>query len=471
MPAVALTFAADAHDPFVDYTRDLIAYATGLRLEPVPDSGGAVDVYYGNDERRPCGLRIPRVGRYDLASVPGLHDPAAARLAAGAGEVFPFDVFSAVRFWLADEGNADAPASAYDEHGRLRADRSAQEALGLREAPVVNAYLLHLRAWLEARLAVEGASPLPEGKRCVIVLSHDVDSPVDPGSPRHAIGAATARVRRAEKPLRSAAYAAGAIAYGLASRVRDPRARHRLFADVMDAEERRGFASTFFFAAVSRFDRQGVRRDVGYDVGRPPLVESLREVAGRGFGIGLHVSYQAGADGTRIAAERRRLEAVAGVPVVGSRHHYWHMTRPFWPSLEAHAQAGLRFDSSVAFNAAPGYRLGVALPFRPWNPETRAAVSVLQVPTLVMDSMLVSGRASVPVAVERFDRLLDGLKRYEGVAALDWHEYTSFPGSRRYATWGNSYLAVLDHLAADPAVLVQTYDSLVAAADEAAGER
>jgi hypothetical protein len=54
------------------------------------------------------------------------------------------------------------------------------------------------------------------------------------------------------------------------------------------------------------------------------------------------------------------------------------------------------------------------------------------------------------------------LKRFEGVAAIDWHEYTSFPASKRYRRWGEAYLALLDQLAADPEIAVQTFDELVA---------
>ena len=175
-------------------------------------------------------------------------------------------------------------------------------------------------------------------------------------------------------------------------------------------------------------------------------------MASRGFGVGLHIGYRARAQAVRIAAERERLEAIAETQVTGSRHHYWHMTRPFWASLEAHGRAGLLFDSSVGFNSAPGYRLGVALPFHPWNPETGSVVPTLQIPTLAMDSMLMLPRAaSVDAVIERFDGVLAALKRYEGVAALDWHEYTSFPGSTRYRAWGEAYLSLLDHLAGDGA--------------------
>jgi hypothetical protein len=76
-----------------------------------------------------------------------------------------------------------------------------------------------------------------------------------------------------------------------------------------------------------------------------------------------------------------------------------------------------------------------------------------------MDSMLFarSGQ-TVDGALERVERLLANLKQFEGVAAFDWHEYTSFPASKRYRTWGDGYLAILDLLASDPQVAVLTYE-------------
>jgi hypothetical protein len=462
MVRAEISFGADAPDPFVDYAVDLIARATGIGLR-APRDGAEVDVYYGDDVARPCRLRIPRVAGYTAATVPRRPDTGSVAYQASASRDLPFDLFSAVRFWLADEANAAAPPDAFDEHDRLRAERSTQEALGLREVPIVNAYLLFFRAWAEARTGVTSASALPPGKRCIVVLSHDVDSPIDPGSPWHAAGAAWGNVRAARKPLRSVAYAAGVAAHALRWRALDRSGKHGVFEHVMDAEEQRGFRSTFFFAAVSRFDAEGTRLDVGYDVRREPLPESVRAVVSRGFGLGLHVGYEARADAMRIASERARLEDVAGASANGTRHHYWHMTRPFWKSLEAHGAAGFNYDSSVGFNSAPGYRLGIALPFRPWNPETRAPIPVLQVPALMMDSMVMS-EPSLEAVGERVAGLLEGLKRFEGVAAIDWHEYTSFPASRRYRRWGEAYLALLDHLAADPEIAVQTFDELVAAA-------
>ena len=61
------------------------------------------------------------------------------------------------------------------------------------------------------------------------------------------------------------------------------------------------------------------------------------------------------------------------------------------------------------------------------------------------------------VIAEHLERLLAGLKRYEGVAAFDWHDYTSHPAAPAYEAWGQTYLELLGILAADPEIEVRTY--------------
>jgi hypothetical protein len=77
-------------------------------------------------------------------------------------------------------------------------------------------------------------------------------------------------------------------------------------------------------------------------------------------------------------------------------------------------------------------------------------------------ALLYDPRATVEAALARIEQLVAALKRFEGVAALDWHEETSYPGSRRFRRWGECYLAVLDLLASDPEVAVITFDEALA---------
>lgn len=447
-----LTFSSEVNDPFVDYAFDLAGRFSGVLVERVD---GEADVHYGEQRGVPHRLRIPRLARYTRESVP--RPP----LRSG-GDSLGFDLISALRFWLADDANADAPDAAWDEHDRLIAKHSAQEALGLREVPIVNVYLTMFRDWIGERLGLATPGLLPPGRACAVVLSHDVDSPIDRGDPRHGLWLAASSLYRRDWDRAGTRIGMSAVhaleaARELAARARGNADRRWLFDDIVAAEARHGFRSTFFFAATSMYSEAGDPRDVGYDIRAARFRKLFRNLTDAGSEVGLHVGYGARGQPGRIRQERELLEHAAGTPVSGSRHHYWHMARPFWPTLEAHDEAGLRYDSSVAFNEAPGFRLGAALPWQPWNPERAARIATVQVPTMVMDgAFFYDPSQQIEVALARLEELVGTLKRWSGVAAIDWHEYTSAPASTDYGKWGEAYVELLALLAADPEVAVLT---------------
>lgn len=445
-----LRFDADQPlHPFLACAKPLIENVCGIAF--APDDTRAPALYYGDDAGRSCLLRLPRVDGYSESTLPGLAD---VDETPRPGAPFPFDPISAVRFWLADEGNTDAPADAWDAHRRLLPEKSVQSRLEGPSIPMVNAYLLALRRWLENRLGRTLRNRLlPPDKRAAVVLTHDVDNPFDPGDSAHFLSLARMGManRRPGPALRQVFNAARAAA----RRVRAPRDRHWLFDDIVAAESRHGFNSTFFFAATSPVTTGGHPYDVLYDLDQPPLRRVLDRLSAADAEIGLHTSYRAHEQVGRFAEERHRLERAIGRKVLGNRHHYWHMGRPFWDTLVHHAEAGFRYDASIGFNGLPGYRLGAALPFKPWHPGTGAVIDCWQIPCMTMDGALCDRAGASPEsALADFGRLLAVLKRFEGTAAIDWHVRTSIPASRQYTTWGTTYLGILDTLAADPEVAV-----------------
>lgn len=455
MSATNLTFHTNDPSEFIDCALRLIESYCGIAIERVDDgTQAAVDIYYGNDPSRPCGIRIPAVGRYHLDDVPRLPGQAEEDAAHETGPSFPFDLFSALRFWIADEANSELEDDAFDVHERLRPEASAQDRLGLLETPIANAYLLLLSAWLAIRFEVPEGGLVPPGRRCVVVLSHDVDNPVDPTDIGHHLRAA-ARATGAGKPLRGLHHMLEAGRAG-SNRIRRPEDRHWLFSEILDAEERLGFRSTFFFASVPRYGADGHWLDVPYDVTSARFRPVLRDILSRGSEVGLHISYDGRRDPSRIAREMETLRDVSGAELAGSRHHYWHMDRPFWPTLANHGKAGLRYDSSIAFNDRPGYRLGIAYPCKLWNPMDGGTIETTQIPCMAMDgAFFFDDRASIDSTLSHVERLLDNLKQYRGVAAIDWHVRTSYPGSAQFRNWGTAYLEILAMLAADREISVQ----------------
>jgi hypothetical protein len=457
-----LSFQTDVSEPFIDYALRLVEGFCLVRVDRAASdqSRERSDLYYGNDRERDCSIRLPFVPRYSSDTIPGL--PLNGSEPFDGANVFPFDLFSALRFWLVDEGNAELPDDAFDRHDRLLGLRSVQESLAVREEPIVNAYLIAFRDWLGRRLGVPPRSWLPEGKRCVIALSHDVDRPLDPGDLRPTLALAGKSIANRERPLLAPIYVG--IALGQAARAarRARGTRRWLFSELIKAEADRGLRSTFFFAPTSRFHRRGRYWDVAYDVSTPRFEQLCRTLTAEGNEVGLHSGYEAHNRPEQLSEEKELLEEVAGKAIQGHRHHFWRMSRPFWSTLEAHAAAKLTYDASIAFNEVPGFRLGVALPLHLWNPERHQRLPVTELPTVAMDgSFFYSHGQTVDATVAHVKRLVDSLKEYEGAATLDWHQETSYPSAGPFRLWGEAYLAILDLLAADPEVSVQPCQDLV----------
>lgn len=448
--ATALTFRSDAASAQLELHRKLLARFLGVRIES-PQSDAAPDIYHGNDTSLACRVRIPIViGGYSDAP-PGLPD---ATRAIEVNAPFPFDLFAALSFWLTDAGNAAAAKSAFDRHGRLCVEASIQQRLNVVDTPIVNAYLTHFKEALERRgLPTPGC--FARGKRALILLSHDVDDPIDPNLAHtmrcFANGLGWSARFAKERAWRSSVSFVRSTLRQTGKRIRQRGARRWLFSNVLREEAARGLRSTFFFAARSTYSQGASCFDVNYDVESDAFAPVMREIRDAGAEVGLHISYNAWRHADAIAAERQTLERVSDGRVIGSRHHFWHMAQPFWDTLNNHGLAGLHYDASTAFNEIPGFRLGAAFPFYPWNPQIDAPIATLQLPTVAMDSALFGqAHREVDATVRRMSELIEILKRYQGVASIDWHVRTSYPGSNEYAGMGQSYLEILDLLAADP---------------------
>ena len=252
-------FASDSSDPFLPYAVELIEQFCGfhLNLGSWGKEADVVAIYHGNDRQKPCRLRIPWVEGYSAETIPRPREMNEKAASEDTGEPFPFDIFAALRFWLADEGHSNASPEAFDDHERLRGRYFVGEPFGLRDIPVVNFYLILLRNWIQCRLGFEARSHLPEGKRCIVVLSHDVDNPINYGDPSHALEIAFTALR--QRRLRLACLQTKAAAFEALRWIKRPGQKMWLFREVMAMEVGYGFRSTFFFAPTPWYASQGSR--------------------------------------------------------------------------------------------------------------------------------------------------------------------------------------------------------------------
>jgi len=268
------------------------------------------------------------------------------------------------------------------------------------------------------------------GARFAVALTHDVDVPWK-WTP---IGIRGAAARLKGGQVREA----GALARVPRHRLRgtDPNWRFKEIA----AEEREHGArgSTFYVMAGHGHRADGAAPEV-YDRLRPKLVEELLD---SGSEVGLHGSYLAADELDRLAAEAETLRGLAG-PVEGHRYHYLRIDphRNLVP-LGSH---GFRYDTTLGFPDALGFRAGIAHPFRPWDFEREEPASIVEVPLAAMDATLAEARyqgLTAAAAKPQLIALLDWAAEHGGGFSILWHpDRFDAPSARG---WDRLYFELLD---------------------------
>jgi peptidoglycan/xylan/chitin deacetylase (PgdA/CDA1 family) len=336
------------------------------------------------------------------------------------GELPEGDELAAAFFHLARIEEIGAPR---DRHGRFFASSSCLDPL---DPPLER---------LRRELGLE--APRYGGARFAVALTHDVDVPWR--WTRIGMLGAAARLkghvlaRRAGLVLHEARGLARVPLHKL--RGTDPNWH---FAEIVAEEREHGARSTFFVMAGHGHRADGAAPET-YDRLRPRLVETLVDA---GAEVGLHGSYLAAEDLDRLAHERALLAQLDG-PLVGQRYHYLRVDPH--RNLAPLATIGFRYDTSLGFPDALGFRAGIAHPFRPWDVEHDRPAELLEVPLAVMDATLAEDRyegLSAAAAKPRILALLDWAAENGGGFSVLWHPERFDPPSAR--GWDRLYFEVID---------------------------
>jgi hypothetical protein len=329
------------------------------------------------------------------------------------GELPTNDEIAAGFFHLARVEERNGPR---DEHGRFRAEWSCLDPL---DPPLER---------LRRDLGVQDDN-------LAVALTHDVDTPWR--WTRIGLRGAAARVKRNTLQARVAPAVREATALAAAPfhrlRGTDPNWR---FEQIVAQERRAGAHGSTFFVLAGHHDPHDGAAPETYDELRPRLVQTLLDT---GAEVGLHGSYTAADDPIRLAEEKAELEKLAG-PVAGHRYHYLRG--------DPHRNiAGLdfRYDTTLGFPDAVGFRAGIARPFHPWDFERDAPADVLEIPLAAMDATLAEERylgLSAKRAEPQLTALLDWAEENGGAFAILWHPDRFDPLTS--GGWDRLYSTVLE---------------------------
>jgi hypothetical protein len=445
---VGLHRSLAAADAEIKYALGTLLVVAGFAYHFVwAEASADVDIYYGPFSDPPprafisiragglpfsgaSGLEPTRLGESE--GVPWLDfgepEPGVRTLPDGR-LTFASDIVFAAYWLLTGAREISYARTRWDD---LRLAGSAFLALGLAHRPLVSIWGAQLARRFERR----GLSPLPSPwaparSATTFVFTHDVDYP------QMIRWIECLRLLRARGP-RALSSIAGVV-----------RGTNHFwkFGEWMDFERRLHARSAFYFMARRGSLRQyalGVP-DAFYDIHHREFREVFRQLTDEGFEIGLHASFNAYQSVEHFRREKSALEEVAGVTVEGNRHHYWRLD-PDAPheTLRRQAAAGLRYDSSLAFEFYPGFRRGICHPFRLFHPGQRRPVDVVELPPAWMDNHFDGRLAENRIAdTEAYARsLLDVARATGGVVVVDYHvrgmNADFFP---RWGSWLTTFVA------------------------------
>ena len=324
-----------------------------------------------------------------------------------------------------------------DEHGRFPASATCLDPV---DPPLER---------LRRKLGLE--PPRWGGARFAVCLSHDVDIPWR--WTRKGIRLGAGRLKGAARGRDGTA--AWREARGLATvpvhrmRGTDP---NFSFERIVELERRRGASSVFFLMAAHRVVQDGPSPET-YDRLRPRVVETL---LGLDCEIGLHASYSAAFDTALIAEEKAELEQL-GATLHGQRYHYLRVDPH--ANLAPLADLGFAYDSSLGFGGAPGFRAGIAHPFRPWDLEHDRPLDLIEVPLAAMDVTLAEPRylgLSVKEAERRLIALLDWAAEHGGGFSILWHTDRFDPATS--GGWDRLYARLIDAIHARGGVCLPAFE-------------
>lgn len=286
--------------------------------------------------------------------------------------------------------------------------------------------------------------PVPEGRKFIACLTHDVDhfglrnhrfDHTMFGFLSRASVGSVLEVCRGRKSMRQfftnwmAALSLPLVHLGL---VRDFWASFDRYLQIED-----GLPSTFFVIPKkdeAGLDAQGrirAKRAARYDVGS--LTTELRKLKAAGREIGVH-GIDAWRDSARGTSERQRMCQFTGDLDVGVRMHWLYFDEHSPLALE---RAGFVYDSTLGYNETVGYRAGTTQVFKPFE-----TLRLLELPMHVMDTALFypSYLNLSPKQAESVIReMVKNSVRLGGVLTVNWHDRSVFPER----LWDEFYINLL----------------------------
>ncbi len=375
-------------DPVINYSSEAIAGT--LKIEPHP--------LLFEDGIRPCGLTA---GEWN--GIP-------AFFITNEDADIPFDIFAA-SFWLVsryEEYLSFTP----DKHGRFPASSSFAFRNGFLRIPVVDLWAKELAKMLS--LTYPGLAF--RNDRYDALLTTDTDQPfayLGKNLLRTAVGVIhdlAARPGNAGERFRV-----------LTNKAKDP---FDVFDYLISKIEATGTDVRFFVPAgrYTKYDKNPFWSKNCYR-------NLIKRISSK-YKSGFHPSYFASDNYTVLEQELGRLGSIIEQDITISRFHFLRLKIPV--SYTLLEKAGIKEDYSMGFPDEPGFRAGIARPFRFYNLAEERETGLRIVPLLVMDATLYQYlKLDAHGAEEVITEIISVTRKAGGLFVSLWHNTSLTEKSER----------------------------------------
>ena len=329
----------------------------------------------------------------------------------------PIDIFGSCFFMLSRY--EELVIKERDRHDRFPAVASLAHKNSFLDRPIVDEYLEIL--WS----AIKNLWPGTERKKRMgrIRVTCDVDMPFDPAvnSLLRLAGSCGGDLLIRRSPDMFYNRLRNALAWQRQDYRFDP---YYTFNWYMDTCENAGHRASFYFMS----GRSSGAFDGKYRLTDKHIQKLLKKISSRGHEIGMHGSYNSFRSCKTLQEEKQALMMACrkcglNIFIAGNRQHFLRWDTSQTPDhLDA---AGFSYDTSGSFADRPGFRYGTAMEFPMWSWQRRSALTLRQIPLIVMECSVIARRyldlGYSENALNLMTLLRDRSLKFGGDFTLLWH--------------------------------------------------
>jgi hypothetical protein len=356
-------------------------------------------------------IDLQPIGIYEYNEIRGFYSTKPPSL-------LPFDIFSSAFFMVSRY--EEYLRAKTDQYGRYRGSESLNKQGGFLEKPMINYYILELKAMFGSRYP----QLVFKQHKFEHLPTFDVDmaySYLEKGLKRNLGGVIRSFILSDFKAIEERFRV-------LRGKQKDPFDTYDYILKVCEEN----FVSPLFFFLLgneSKFDKNIKHTNKRFQ-------NLIKRIADK-CKTGIHLSYESHNAGGLPAEEIRRLEEVTGKKIYQNRFHYLRFSLPH--SYQRLIKYGITEDYSMGYAPRMGFRAGICTPFYFFDLETNKSTSLKVFPFAFMDTTFTQYKRWTPEeSLEKIRPMMKHVEVTGGLFISLWHN-SSFTEEGDWKGWRNVF--------------------------------